>query len=119
MARGRDPAGANDEENRKAGRIPWLALKRGRSLSTDGNNKSILAPVSHQVCWTGGRQLQDKTKAVFPGSALDLGLTEQPGGLVSTACFSVGWLSLCQTEGGSHPPESFSASLPLPTTPRP
>ena len=46
-------------------------------------------------------------------------ITEQPGGLVSTACFSVGWLSICQTEGGSHPPESFSASLPLPTTPRP
>lgn len=79
MARGRDPAGANDEENRKAGRIPWLALKRGGSLSTDGNKKSILAPVSHQVCRTGGRQLQDKTKAVFPGSALDPGLTEPLG----------------------------------------
>ena len=79
MAHSRDPAGANDEENTKPGRIPWLALKRGRSLSTDGNNKSILAPVRHRVCRTGGRQLQDKTKAVYPGSALDPGLTEQLG----------------------------------------
>ena len=79
MACGRDPADANVEENRKPGRIPWLALKRSGSLSTDSNNKSVLVPVRHQVCRTGGRQLQDKTKAVFPGSALDLGLMEQLG----------------------------------------
>lgn len=92
MARGRDPAGANDEENRKAGRIPWLALKRGGSLSTDGNNKGVLAPVSRQVCWTGARQLQDKTKAVFPGSALDLGLTERLG--VGQHSLPLCWLAL-------------------------
>lgn len=37
--------------------------------------------------------------------------------MASTACFSVGWVSLCQSEGGSHPQRAFLPACPCPPHP--